>query len=305
MMRAVLVAAAVALALVAADIPRSEMPLFTWSHHWTSESVPVEASQPTSVEHAVSTTLKSGAPEVVMVYMLHEVSANQMYEQRAAMPKLQDAVTSSVWSSFKSLPLAKATISDLSATADVYGATTHEVDCDQMKTLFTAKPEILRDGKPDVVVVRFPEGADLDFVDGIVGTAEESVAAVTKKFTSFLSTTSSMNKDSATNLMTFFSTQDLWARPPTVAQSSDLVNNQFAYLSIGSNLKGKLSTRHSLKYGPSTYLTPTLLLAILVMLYAGMLALCAFCCILSLQTPEKFEGDAQKEMSSALQEDKQ
>jgi len=59
--------------------------------------------------------------------------------------------------------------------------------------------------------------------------------------------------------------------------------------------------RNSIRYGTVSYLTPTLLLAVLSMLYMLFLALCAFCCIMALQTPEKFEGEQEDEMKRALQ----
>merc|ERR1712023_208985 len=51
------------------------------------------------------------------------------------------------------------------------------------------------------------------------------------------------------------------------------------------------------------YLTPNLMIAILVMIYMGFLVICSWCCILSLQTPEKFEGDQEKDMARALNQD--
>merc|ERR1712146_45196 len=108
--------------------------------------------------------------------------------------------------------------------------------------------------------------------------------------------------------MTFYSSENLWTKPATVEQALQSPGS-VGKESIPKYLQpfgtaGTISSRHSLLYGPSYYLTPTLLLAIMVMVYVAVVALCAFCCILSLQTPEKFEGDMEREMSSALNEEK-
>merc|ERR1712110_1251417 len=117
---AVLVVAAVA------NDSLSTMPLFTW----TSGSEPM--IQPESVHTALTSAL-SVAPEVVMVYMMHETSAQQMLDQTEAMTHLKDAITSSTHSSYKALPLAKAQISDVIATAHTNGVNAVEVPSDKLQ----------------------------------------------------------------------------------------------------------------------------------------------------------------------------
>lgn len=152
-------------AAAAASDALSTMPLFTWTQ---SSSGSAPTSQPESVDTALASAL-SGAPEVVMVYMMHETSAQQMLDQKDAMTHLKDAVTSSVSSSYKALPLAKAQISHIMSTARTNGVNTVEVPSDKLQAFFEEHAEVLTNSKPDVVVVRFPEKESLASVDAIVG----------------------------------------------------------------------------------------------------------------------------------------
>jgi len=268
----------IAFVVAMAVAEQNSMPLFTWK----SGEAPTDS--PASVDSALTSAL-SGSPEIVMVYMLHETSAQQMMDAKDTLTHLKDAVTSSQWSNYKSLPLAKSEISELLQSASSMEVNSVEVDSKDLQAFFAKHPDVLSNSKPDVVVVRFPAKESMASVDAVVGAAEKAVQAVTDDHCSILSTTSSMKTDDSTNLMTFYQSSDLWLRYPTIAQSN------------AGAVAGK---RTFLKYGPTYYLTPTLLLAILVMIYSGIVALCAFCCILSLQTPQKFENDYKNEMDEAL-----
>jgi len=296
---AVALAAIVAYA-VADSAMTTTMPLFKWSG---KNAGPV--GEPKSVDGALAQSLNSGNPEIVMVYMLHEVSSNQMHSEKESMKNLKSAVTSSKWSNFNALPLAKVETSSLLSTAREHGANVMEVQSSELQGFLAQHPELLSNAKPDVVVVNFPAKEHLATVDSVVGATEKDLA-FTDARTSILSTTSAMVGDEASNLMTFYSSSNLWTQPASVEQANSNAKNPSTvapkYLQpFGPGTS--ITTRHSLLYGPSYYLTPTLLLAILVMIYIGVVALCAFCCILSLQTPEKFEGDMEREMSSALNEE--
>merc|ERR1711934_556000 len=85
-----------------------------------------------------------------------------------------------------------------------------------------------------------------------------------------------------------------------------------AVSAVTSKFVGILSSGNSLELGqttnlasfvPTYYLTPTLLVALLVGAWLLFVSLCAYCCILSLQTPEKFEDDHKKDMARALNQD--
>merc|ERR1712086_522485 len=93
----------VAFVVAMAVAEQNSMPLFTWK----SGEAPTDS--PTSVNSALTSAL-SGSPEIVMVYMLHETSAQQMMDAK-------DTLTSSQWSNYKSLPLAKSQISELLQSA--------------------------------------------------------------------------------------------------------------------------------------------------------------------------------------------
>ena len=80
--------------------------------------------------------------------------------------------------------------------------------------------------------------------------------------------------------------------------ADDIVSNVLYANSTGQ--VNSMGERNAILYGTVSYLTPTLLLAVLTMLYMIFLAMCAFCCITALQTPEKFEGEFEDEMKRAL-----
>merc|ERR1711988_609958 len=293
----VVVAVAAIFAYAVADTSLTTMPLFSWSGKTAG------VGEAKSAAGALAHSLKSGSPEIVMVYMLNEVSSNQMYHEKQSMTNLKNAVLNSKSSNFRALQLEKADTSSLLSTAREYGANTMEVKASELQDFLAKHTDLLSNAKPDVVIVNFPAKESMSSVDAVVGAIEKSISS-TEARTSILSTTSEMKDNVASNLMTFYSSQNLWTQPATVQQALSMAASGATapYLQPGGS-NSPVSTRHSLLYGPSYYLTPTLLLAILVMIYIGVVALCAFCCILSLQTPEKFEGDMEREMSSALNEE--
>merc|ERR1711934_696219 len=275
MTRRVAVVTLMVIAAVASETSTSTMPLFAWSGH--SELV-----KPHSADSALATAITSGDTELVMVYMLNEVSTRDMQIHKESFTNLQDTLEQAQSSSFVALPVTKVNIDSILATSRVNGVAGVDVESSQLQAYLSTHPELMTNSKPDVIVVRFPANMDAASTDALVGSAQKAVAAATSgKYNSILSTTSSMEPGLATNLaFQFFQADNL--------RSSVPYNG----------------TRTSLLYGPSTYLTPTLLIAILIMIYMGFLALAAYCCILSLQTPEKFEGDQEKEMNNALNQDK-
>merc|ERR1711907_666543 len=54
------------------------------------------------------------------------------------------------------------------------------------------------------------------------------------------------------------------------------------------------------KTGGVSHLTPSTLLALMATIYMFFIAICGYCCLFSLQTPDLFEGDQKKEMARAL-----
>merc|ERR1712159_960273 len=54
------------------------------------------------------------------------------------------------------------------------------------------------------------------------------------------------------------------------------------------------------KTGGVSHLTPSTLLALMATIYMLFIAICGYCCLFSLQTPDLFEGDQKKEMARAL-----
>lgn len=255
-----------ALLVAAAGASMSSIPLFVWSGHSNVQS------GATSVKAALSTHL--GGSEIAMVYMLDEVSSHQMGQKKAALTNLQDALQLAQSSTFDGMPLHKVNPNDILATARPMAASTANVKAADLQAYLSAHAELLSNGKPDVIVVNFPASTDLESVDAVVGWANRAVSAVTSKYVSILSSGNTLELSGATNLAFPFSGP--------------------------SNARPSVAYGKSLLYGPTFYLTPTLLCAILVSLWMFFVAFCAYCCLLSLQTPEKFEGDQEKEMARAL-----
>merc|ERR1711939_474627 len=249
----------------------STMPLFVWSGH----------SKVASLGQSVKTALSSNlaGAEIVMVYMLDGVSAHAMADRKAALTNLQGTLKKAQDSAFAGLPVHKVSSADVVAVAEKDAESTHSVKSTELQAFLAKNAKLLSNGKPDVVVVQFPEKTDLASVDALVGSSNEAVSAVTSKFVGILSSSNSLELGQTTNLASF----------------------------IPSDFQGQAifgaATVAGIRYGPTYYLTPTLLVALLVGAWLLFVSLCAYCCILSLQTPEKFEDDHKKDMARALNQD--
>jgi len=288
-MKQALVALFALVALVAAETSSSTMPLFRWSGH--RELSPKSES----ADKALASVLGSGETEVVMVYMMNEASTSSMQTRQAEFTHLEDALKGAKSSSFAALPVAEVSVDMVLATARANSVTGTTVEGSKLQAYLAANTDLMTNNKPEVIVVTFDAEMDGATADSLIGAAEKAVsAATTGKYDSILSTTASAITTDAGNLaFTFF--------------PSDVVSGvRYIYANLtdanGLPTASPETVFNSLRYGSSTYLTPTLLLALLVMVYAAFLALASFCCIMNLQTPEKFEGDQESEMKRALRQ---
>jgi len=259
------------------------------------------AQNPASVEAALTSALTGREPEVVMTYMFDETSTHQMQGEKEQFVQLKSVLDNAASSAFAALPVSECTTEGLAATARANGATSVEVQAEDLQKYLESHSVLMSDGKPDVIIVRFGSMKAAQ-ADSLIGAAEKAVAAATSgRFSSLLSTTSSMEPGVPTNLaFTYFQSQNLRSKPQYAYADGD------ALISQGGNaltLSATVGGRRALWYGTVQYLTPNLMIAILVMIYMGFLVLSAWCCILSLQTPEKFEGDQEKDMARALNQD--
>merc|ERR1711934_982467 len=226
---------------------------------WSGHSKVASLGQ--SVQTALSSNL-AGA-EIVMVYMLDGVSAHEMANRKAALTNLQGSMEKAQDSAFAGLPVHKV------SSAEKDAESTHSVKSTELQAFLANNAKLLSNGKPDVVVVQFPAKTDLASVDALVGAANDAVSAVTSKFVGILSSGNSLELGQTTNLASFVPTD---------------------------YMKSVAYPQGGIRYGPTYYLTPTLLVALLVGAWLLFVSLCAYCCILSLQTPEKFEDDHKKDM---------
>merc|ERR1711934_543395 len=260
----------------------STMPLFVWSGH----------SKVASLGQSVKTALSSNlaGAEIVMVYMLDGVSAHAMADRKAALTNLQGSMEMAQDSAFAGLPVHKVSSADVVAVAEKDAESTHSVKSTELQAFLANNAKLLSNGKPDGAVVQFPAKTDLASVDALVGAANEAVSAVTPKFVGILSSGNSLELGQTTNLASFVP-GDPWS--PTSSTNGITAN--------AAIFGGKLGV--GIQYGPTSLLTPTLLVALLVGAWLLFVSLCAYCCILSLQTPEKFEDDHKKDMARALNQD--
>merc|ERR1711908_238718 len=203
----VVVAVAAIFAYAVADSSSTTMPLFSWSGK-------TGVGEAKSAADALAHSLKTGSPEIVMVYMLSEVSSNQMFHEKESMANLKNVITHSKWSNFNALPLAKVEASSVLSAAREHGATAVEVKSSELQGFMAKHPELLTNSKPDVVVVNFPTKESLATVDSVVSATEKSIAPADSRV-SILSTTSEMKDDVSSSLMTFYSSSNLWTRPAT------------------------------------------------------------------------------------------
>jgi len=302
MMHRFLLLVSLLVAAAAAESSMSTMPLFAWD---ASGAV---AQNPASVEAALTSALAGKEPEVVMTYMFDETSTQQMQGEKEQFVQLKSVLDNAASSAFAALPVSECTTEGLAATARANGATSVEVQAEDLQKYLESHSVLMSDGKPDVIVVRFGSMKAAQ-ADSLIGAAEKAVAAATSgRFSSLLSTTSSMEPGVPTNLaFTFFQSQNLRSNPSFAwdGKANSLLSQGGNALQVGNalNAAGAVGARRSLWYGTVQYLTPNLMIAILVMIYMGFLLLCAYCCVLSLQTPEKFEGDQEKDMARALNQD--
>lgn len=264
----------------------STMPLFSWSGHSDMQA------QPKSAESALASAITSGKPELVVAYMLSEVSTKDMQTQKESFTNLQDSLEQAHSSAFAALPVSKVDINNLLETSKTHGVTGVDVESSQLEAYLAAHPELMNNEQPDVLVVRFPEEMDAAHTDRVLGAAQKSIAAATSgKYSSILTTTSSMEPGVATNLAFRWHAGGFLRSNPM---------NTLANTTAGTASTWPTSVSTSLYYGGAANMTPTLGIAILVMIYMAFLALSAYCCILGLQTPESFEGDMEKDMARAL-----
>jgi len=258
------------------------MPLFAWSGH-------SDVAKSRGADSALATAINQ-SPELVMVYMLNEISTNDMQTQKEVFSNLQESLNQAQSSTFAALPVSKVDVDDLLKTARVNDVNGVEVESSELQAYLAEHSELMANSKPDVIVVRFPSDMDAASTDAVIGSAEKTVSAATSgKYNSILSTISSMaSTGSTTNLAAqwFFTMGDSRTFVPSLLYGN------------------ATTTRNAIQYGSTSTLTPTLLIAILITIYMGLLALAAYCCILALQTPEKFEGDQDKEMDRAMGKDK-
>merc|ERR1711981_968054 len=239
-----------------------------------------------------------------MVYLLHEVSSKALHNNHAALSNLKDVLDRAGSSSFANLPMSAVSAQDFVSAARVAGTSGLTVQSSELQGYLSEHPQLASNGKQDVIVVQFPEGADLATVDAEIASAEKAVTAVTNgAHAGMVASSLAPSTVSATNLAAEFNYRDsrtgvYYGTPSAFAPTSTGLTKTApsnGLVGAANNQAGK-----ALTYGPSRFLTPTLNLGILVTLYMLFVAISAFCCILSLQTPEMFEEDQKKAMHSAL-----
>merc|ERR1711871_631409 len=171
---ALALAALVALPVAEKTASMSTMPLFFWSGHRAV------MQKPASCGAALESSLASGKPELVMVYMLDEVSTHRLQKSKAEFTNLEDALSRAESSTFAALPVAPVQVESLIETAN------------DLQGYMAAHPEMMTNQKPDVLVVRFEADMDMATADALLVAAEKAALAATQgKVDSILSTTAS------------------------------------------------------------------------------------------------------------------
>merc|ERR1712070_1302266 len=104
--------------------------------------------------------------------MLNEVSTQDMQKAQGAFTNLQDTLENARSSSFAAVPLDKVDSESIMATARANGAVGHDVESSELQGFLANNAKLMQDGKPDVVLVRFPEATlDAASTDAVIGDA--------------------------------------------------------------------------------------------------------------------------------------
>jgi len=246
-------------------------PLFSW----TSAKGVFDKFEPTSASALLAAKHKNFQASIVY---LHSLSTEQLGANKQVTAKMQECIQKSKSSVFR--PLEDSSISPDQLVAPYNG---HVVSASEAVSFL--KNRDFSSQKPEMVLVDM-RGMELNEEHLIQADQLRSdVEAILNKATNgnYLSVLASTMPAPGRKL--------LWLEAHNVV--SGAAGSQVASWDF-----------FPVKTGEVRYLTPNSLLGLAASLYMVFVALCGYCCLFSLQTPDLFEDDQKKEMARALDQDK-
>jgi hypothetical protein len=240
-------------------------PLFSWSG-----SKDLFANyEPASASELIAAKHKGFKASVVY---LHSMSTEQL-AGGGNTDAMQNAISKSDSSIFR--PLAASSINPEELVAPYDG---HVVKASEAVTFLKNNPDVFSSVQPKVVLVDL---RDMESTKELLAQADEIRSSVEAAFEAgtqgnFLSVLTSTKAGPGRKL--------LWQDAHNIADAT-------------SDPKWGFYPRPT---GGVYYITPSGLLGLGATMYMFFIAICGYCCLFALQTPDLFEGDQKKEMDRAL-----
>jgi len=242
-------------------------PLFSW----TKSKGVFDGFEPTSVSHLVNAKLKDFKASVVF---LHSLSTEQLAKHRTITQKMQESINKADSSIFR--PLRNSEIQPHELASAHSG---HVVDGSEALQFIKTNSDRFNSGRPQLLVVDMrghEQGLQgLEQADAIRAQVEQILSDLTAG--NVLSVLASTESGPGRKLLYHVEYDNASTDDPKFTREY-----------------------FPMQTGGVYYLTPNSLLGLLAAGYMFIIALCGYCCLFSLQTPDLFEGDQKKEMDRAL-----
>merc|ERR1711871_148184 len=254
------------LAALCASASADSMPLFSW----TSTKGAFDQVEPQSANALLAAKHKDFKASVVY---LHSLSTEQLAMHKDATKQMQSTIQSSGSSIFR--PLKQSNVQPDELVSQYSGEV---VSASEAMNFVQKNADMFKSAEPQLLVVDMrshEHGLDkLREADSIRAQLHKTLDSLTGG--SLLSVLASTNPAPGRKL--------LWVEAHPVPQTGGTTTWNF----------------YPQKTGGVSHLTPSALLALMATIYMFFIAICGYCCLFSLQTPDLFEGDQKKEMARAL-----
>jgi hypothetical protein len=240
-------------------------PLFSW----TKVKGAFDNVEPTSAGSLIAAKHKEFKASVVY---LHSLSTEQLATHKTATHKMQDSIRDSGSSIFR--PLADSNVQP-DELASLHSG--HVLPCSDAVQFIHKNMHLFQSGKPQLLVVDMrTHEHDLDQL-----IAADAIRAQIE---------AALHKATAGDVLS------------VLASTPSAPGRKLLWLEAHNQVSGGTAewVFFPLKTGGVHYLTPNSMLALLATVYMFFVAICGYCCLFSLQTPDLFEGDQAKEMDRAL-----
>eukprot|EP00656_Telonema_subtile_P011875 TRINITY_DN1592_c0_g1_i2.p1 TRINITY_DN1592_c0_g1~~TRINITY_DN1592_c0_g1_i2.p1 ORF type:complete len:283 (-),score=84.80 TRINITY_DN1592_c0_g1_i2:236-1084(-) len=248
--------------VLCASAAADSYPLFSW----TGAKGAFEGFEPTSASALIEAKHKGFKASIVY---LHSLSTEQLGAHKQVTAKMQDCIQKSGSSIFR--PLQDSSINPDELVAPYSGHVVHASEAESF-----LKTHSFSENKSEVVLIDM-RGMELN-AERLIE-ADQLRAAVEER----------MNQVTGGNYLS------------VLASTRPAPGRKLLWVEThNTNGTSPVWEFYPLKTGGVRYLNPNSLLGLGAALYMFFIALCGYCCLFSLQTPDLFEDDQRKEMARAL-----